>query len=132
MSKIVTKGQRRLVGDRWHDDNGPLPDIPTEWDPPMTDDEILAAARSDPDAQPLNERKLAGMRRLGLAGVIRRRLGLTHAEFEARYHVPAATLRGWERGTEPDAAMQAFLALVDADPDGAAEIIARRAPIAAK
>ena len=40
MSKIATSGKRVLVGDSWHDDNGPIPVTPDEWDPPMTEEEI--------------------------------------------------------------------------------------------
>ena len=41
MSKLVTTGKRYLKDGRWHDDNGPLPDEPREWEPPMTDEEIV-------------------------------------------------------------------------------------------
>lgn len=127
MNKIVTKGPRRLAGDRWHDDNGPIADHPLEWDPPMTDDEITAAAMSDPDAQPSTDEQLSRMRRAGLAGVIRRRLRLSHDEFEARYHILAETLVAWERGqAAPDAAMLAYLILIDADPDGVAATLTKQ------
>jgi putative transcriptional regulator len=127
MNKIVTKGPRRLVGDRWHDDNGLIPDHPLDWDPPMTDDEITAAAMSDPDARPLTDEQLSRMRRAGLAGVIRRRLRLSLDEFEARYHVLAGTLVAWERGqATPDSAMLAYLVLIDADPQGVAATLAKQ------
>ena len=132
MSKLVTKGPRRLVDDRWHDDNGPLPDLPSEWDPPMTDEEITAAALSDPDAQPLTEARLSRMRRVGLHGVIRRRLKLDREDFAARYHIPVETVRGWERGTvEPDAVARAFVALIAADPEGVAATLAKQLAVAA-
>lgn len=52
-------------------------------------------------------------------------MGLTREQFAARYHVPIETLEGWERGTvEPDAVARAFLALIAADPDGAARSLA--------
>ena len=52
-------------------------------------------------------------------------LGLTREQFAARYRVPIETLEAWERGTvEPDAVARALLALIAADPDGAARSLA--------
>jgi len=44
----------------------PLPRGDTDWArlDAMTDEEIMAAARSDPDAQPLSPEQLAKMRRV--------------------------------------------------------------------
>ena len=47
---------------------------------PMTDAEILKAARADPDAQPLTDAQLGRMKRPN-AKVIRRALGLSQDEF---------------------------------------------------
>src|SRR6266853_2548111 len=44
MSKLVTTGKRYLEDGRWHDDDGPLPDEPRDWEPPMTDEEIVHPA----------------------------------------------------------------------------------------
>ncbi len=52
MNKIATAGKRFLKDDRGHDDNGPIPGTPADWDPPMTDEEVTLAALSDLDAQP--------------------------------------------------------------------------------
>ena len=43
----------------------------------MTDDEILAAALTDPDAQPLSPEELKSMRRVSPVEVLRQRLGGT-------------------------------------------------------
>jgi putative transcriptional regulator len=43
----------------------------------MTEEEVLAAALSDPDAQPLDPEALAKMRRVSPVKVLRRRLGMT-------------------------------------------------------
>ncbi len=59
----------------------------------MTEEEIYAAALSDPDAQPLTEADLARMKRVSRAKTIRRVLQLTQEEFAARYHIPLGTLR---------------------------------------
>jgi hypothetical protein len=50
----------------------------------MTDDEIIAAALSDPDAQPLTPGRLCRMRRIPRAKIIRRALGLTHLDAKGR------------------------------------------------
>ena len=98
----------------------------------MTEDEVMAAALADPDAQPLTDAQLDRMRRVGLHGAIRFRLRLTHDEFAARYHVPADTLHDWERGkATPDGVAAAYLVLIDADPEGVAETLARQQQAAA-
>jgi putative transcriptional regulator len=47
----------------------------------MTEEEVMAAALSDPDAQPLTPEQLAKMRRVSRVKVMRQRLGMTQAEF---------------------------------------------------
>ena len=32
MSKLVTTGKRYLKDGRWHDDSGPMPDEPRDWE----------------------------------------------------------------------------------------------------
>ena len=100
----------------------------------LTDEQALAAALDDPDAQPLTEAQLSRARGGGLGAVIRFRVGLTLVDFEARYSIPAETIRGWERGTsKPDAAMLAYVTLIDADPEGVAAALAKaRRPAAAE
>lgn len=95
----------------------------------------MAAALADPDAQPMTEAQLSGARRVGLGGAIRFRVGgITREEFEARYNIPAETLRMWEQGdAKPDAAMLSYLILIDADPSGvAATLDKQRVPLAAE
>jgi len=84
-------------------DNGaerPFPATPMR---PMTEAEIEAAAKADPDAQPMSEEEWRTARRIPRIKTMRRALGLTQEEFSARYHVPRGMLRDWEQGrTEPD------------------------------
>jgi putative transcriptional regulator len=47
----------------------------------LTDEEIHAAALSDPDAQPLTPERLARMKRTPRVRIIRRALGLSQEEF---------------------------------------------------
>jgi putative transcriptional regulator len=126
MNKIVTVGKRFLKDDRWHDDNGPIPDTPLDWDPPMSDEEITLAALSDPDAQPLTEEQLAQMRRVAFATHVRWKLGLSQAEFAARFRIPIGTLRDWEQHrTEPDAAAAAYLRVIAENPDAVRQALAK-------
>jgi hypothetical protein len=46
-----------------------------------TDEEVMAAALADPDAQPLTPEQLAKMRRVSRVKVLRQRLGMTQVEF---------------------------------------------------
>jgi putative transcriptional regulator len=77
----------------------------------MTDDEVMAAALSDPDAQPLTPDDFKRMKRVARAKIIRHALGLTQEEFAGRFRIPLGTLRDWEQGAaaEPDAAAKAYL-----------------------
>lgn len=63
---------------------------------PMTDELIEAAARSNPDSQPLTPADFARMKRTPQVKIIRRALGLSQDDFAARYHIPIGTPRDWE------------------------------------
>ena len=83
----------------------------------MTDEEVTAAARSDPDAQPMTAEQLS--RKMTRAKSLRRALCLTQEEFAARYHIPIGTLRDWEQGrSEPDQPARAYLTVIANDPAG--------------
>ena len=83
----------------------------------MTDDEVMAAALSDPDAQPLTPDDFKRMKRVARAKIIRQALGLTQEEFAARFRIPLGTLRDWEQGAaEPDAAAKAYLHVITRNP----------------
>ena len=85
---------------------------------PMTQKQIDAAARRDPDARPLNRADLQRMRRTPQIKIIRRALALTQEEFAERYHIPLGTLRDWEQGrAEPDQPTRAYLTLIARDPE---------------
>src|SRR6266851_8544689 len=87
---------------RYSRDN--LPTDKTDWAriDAMTDEEVMAAALSDPDAQPLTPEQLAKMRRVSRVKVLRQRLGLTQAQFAQAFHLPISTLRDWEQhGARP-------------------------------
>ena len=90
----------------------------------MTDDEVLAAAMSDPDAKPLTADDLERMKRIPRAKIIRRALGLTQEEFAARFRIPLGTLRDWEQGAaEPDTCARAYLTVIARNPKAVAEAL---------
>ena len=92
----------------------------TDWDRlrKMTDQEALQNALDDPDNPPLDETRLARMRRVPRVKIIRRALGLTQEQFSERYSIPLGTLRDWEQGrSEPDQATKAYLKVIANDPD---------------
>ena len=90
----------------------------------MTDEEILAAALSDPDAQPLTPERLARMKPTSRTRLIRRALGLSQEEFATRFAIPLGTLRDWEQGRkEPDAAARAYLRVIARNPAAVAEAL---------
>src|SRR5271156_2495377 len=94
----------------------------------MTDAEVIAAALSDPDAQPLSPEALAKMKRVSRVKVLRQRLGMTQAEFAEAFHLPITTLRDWEqRRSTPDAPARALLLAIERDPEVMRRLLADRA-----
>jgi len=85
---------------------------------PMTEEEIQAAAKSDPDARPMTEAELQNAKPVPRIKTMRRSLRLTQEEFAARYHIPLGTLRDWEQGrSEPDQTAKAYLKVIAANPE---------------
>ena len=94
----------------------PFPDPPPL--PHLTEDEINAAALTDPDNPPMTPERWARMKRVPQVKVMRRVLRLTQEEFSARFHIPLGTLRDWEQGkSEPDQAARAYLTVIARDPE---------------
>jgi putative transcriptional regulator len=84
----------------------------------MTEEEVMAAALSDPDAQPMTPDDFKRMKHTPRAKLIRRAFGLTQEEFAAQFQIPLGTLREWEQGVaEPDQAARAYLRVIASDPD---------------
>jgi putative transcriptional regulator len=91
----------------------------------MSDDEIAANAAADPDNPPLSPDELARMRPVLEPREIRERLRLTQEEFAARFGVPLALLRDWERGTrQPDGAARTLLRAIERDPEAVVRALA--------
>src|SRR5829696_4439671 len=109
------------------------PNKPLEPLRPMTDEEVLAAALSDPDAQPLTPEDFKRMKRTPRAKIIRRALGFTQEQFAARFQIPLGTLRDWEQGAaEPDQAARAYLKVIAVDPEAVRRALQVRPGAAAR
>jgi putative transcriptional regulator len=89
----------------------------------LTDADILKAARSDPDAQPLSDAQLKRMNRPN-PKVVRQALGLSQEEFAQRFRIPVGTLREWEQGrVEPDQAARAYIMVIARNPKAVREAL---------
>ena len=107
----------------------PFPPDQTDWAAlkAMTNDEINAAARSDPD-NPSSEDRPPG-RRLPHVRQIRRAFHLTQEEFADRFRIPLADLQCWESGAaEPDQATRAYLRVIAVDPDSVVRALSVKPP----
>ena len=94
----------------------------------MTDEEVLAAAHADPDAQPFDAEALAKMRRVSPVKALRQRLGMTQAEFAEAFGLPISTLRDWEQHrSTPDAPARALLLAIERDPEVMRRLLAETA-----
>jgi len=84
----------------------------------MTDAEITAAALSDPDNPPWTPEETARIVMARRIQAIRRRTGLSQAQFAAEYRINVGRLRDLEQGrTRPDSAMLAYLTVIEREPD---------------
>ncbi|MGH6815453.1 MAG: helix-turn-helix domain-containing protein [Hyphomicrobiaceae bacterium] len=127
MSKTITIVRTRRKGSKWyrlHDDGREelLPDPGLL--PGLTEEEIYAAARSDPDNPPREDYPPGRLKRVPQVKVMRRALGLTQEEFSARFRIPLGTLRDWEQGkSKPDQAARAYLTVIARNPTAAVEAL---------
>jgi putative transcriptional regulator len=91
----------------------------------LTEEEIHAAALSDPDAQPATPEQLARARRVVNVRLIRERLGLTQEEFARHFGLKLEMVRGWEdRSLTPDAAAVVLLKVIWAEPETVRRVVA--------
>ena len=91
----------------------------------MTDDEVTAAAKSDPDAQPLDASALFRLAAVRLAKAARKKTGLSQDRFAAAYGINVARLRDLEQGRKaPDRVLVSLLALIADDPAEVRRVLA--------
>ena len=88
-------------------------------------EDIARNVAGDPDAAPIrSEAETAS----AIARAVRKRLGISQAEFSARYHVPIGTLRDWEQNRkQPDAPALAYLRVIAREPGVVARALQREA-----
>jgi len=84
----------------------------------MTDQEITAAALSDPDNPPLKEEELQIFDDVNFLRRVREGTGLSQAKFAEAYQINLARLRDLEQGrTRPDSALRAYYRVIEQRPD---------------
>jgi putative transcriptional regulator len=85
----------------------------------LTDEQITAAALSDPDNPPLTDAEIDRLTAARIAKRARSKLALTQAEFAKRYHINHGRLRDIEQGrnVRPDTALIAYLRVIEREPD---------------
>jgi len=65
----------------------------------MTDEDVRAAARRDPDCLPATKADLGRARRVALVKHVRLLLGLSQAEFAERFGFSLTTIRNWSNAS---------------------------------
>ena len=93
--------------------------------------ETMIAIPADPNDPEDRDVSVAGVER-GLMGRrirrLRNRLEMTQEAFAQAYGIPLANLRQYEIGrTMPPPAVRAYLAVIDAEPERAAQAVAKAA-----
>lgn len=92
----------------------------------MSEQELTAAALSDPDAQPADSEQLKRMRRVSRVKLLRERLEMTQVEFAESFSIPVGTLRDWEQHrSTPDAPARALLRAIERDPQTMKRLLSR-------
>jgi putative transcriptional regulator len=90
----------------------------------MSDEEVNAAALSDPDNLPRTPEREKHLKRVPQLKLMRRALGLSQEAFAARFRIPLGTLRDWEQGkTEADQAARAYLTVIARNPKAVTEAL---------
>jgi putative transcriptional regulator len=94
----------------------------------MTEEDILAAAESDPDNPPLTEAELDGFHAARAAKRARQAAGMTQKAFADAFKIGHDRLRDIEsaRNKRSDTALLAYLAVIENDPEGVARVLAKR------
>ena len=84
----------------------------------LTEEEITAAALSDPDNPPLTDEELAQMRPVPIPPRIREELGMTPLDFAEAFDLPLDAVLTWEAyGTVVDLTAIAYLRVIEQDPE---------------
>ncbi len=91
----------------------------------LTEEQINAAALSDPDNLPLTEEELDRMVEARFVRRVREGTGLSQVKFAEAYQINLGRLRDLEQGrTRPDSALRAYYAVIARRPDVVSECLA--------
>jgi len=88
--------------------------------------EDLIAAMAEAAAHAQGKGQVARVHTVTVPDVcaIREGLGLSQQAFASAYHIPLATLKGWEQGRrQPDATAAAYLAVIARLPEQARDVL---------
>jgi putative transcriptional regulator len=105
---------------RYRPGRDPKPESGTDWDRlnRISDDEIDRAALDDPNAQLLSNEQLTRAFRPKALIALRKRLGLSQAEFARQFMLNLGTLQDWEQGRRaPEDIARAYLRVIERNPD---------------
>ena len=90
-----------------------------------TDEELTAAAESDPDNLPLDNKTLARLRRPLDVKAIRKGLKLTQQQFAQEFGLELRTVQDWEQGRVlPTGAARTLLRIIERDPEAVRRALA--------
>lgn len=90
-----------------------------------TDEELTAAAESDPDNLPLDDRTLSRLRRPLDVKAIRKGLKLTQQQFAQEFGLELRTVQDWEQGrVMPTGAARTLLRIIERDPEAVRRALA--------
>jgi putative transcriptional regulator len=94
----------------------------------LTDEQIEAAVRDDPDTPPIGFFNMPGFIRIPNVKRLRESLSMTQEAFAAAYRIPVGTLRDWEQGRKrPDAPARAYLMVIARNPKVVADLLGEAA-----
>lgn len=84
----------------------------------LSDEEVLAGAMSDPDAQPTSSADLQTFQWVISVKELRTQLAMTQEQFAGTFNLSLATVRDWEQArTQPDQAARTLLRVIAYNPD---------------
>ena len=90
-----------------------------------TDEDLTAAAESDPDNLPLDDRALARLRRPLDVKAILKGLKLTQQQFAQEFGLELRTVQDWEqRRVLPTGAARTLLRIIERDPEAVRRALA--------
>jgi putative transcriptional regulator len=90
----------------------------------LTEEEVTAAALSDPDSVLLTDEQLAEGRLVPNPKEIRQKLQMTQEQFAMQFQIPLGTLRDWEQGVStPDTATRSYLRVIAKNPKAVLEAL---------